>query len=142
MTTSKQAPAILRATPGRILKEEFLDGFNLTQAELSERTGIPRSTVNEIIKGKRPINAYTALALGIFFGISAQFWLNLQTQFDIRRVQIEKEAQLRSRIRRVAVALRHFFNTGKGVWIGPDTLIINELLAVGEGFEPPRPSRA
>lgn len=104
MTTVKPAPAILRATPGRILKEEFLDGFNLTQAELSARTGIPRSTVNEIIKGKRPINAETALALGIFFRTSAQFWLNLQTQFDIRRVQIEKESQLRSRIRPVAVA--------------------------------------
>jgi len=104
MTTAKQTPAILRATPGRILKEEFLDGFNLTQAELSERTGIPRSTVNEIIKGKRPINAETALALGIFFGTSAQFWLNLQTQFDIRRVQMEKESQMRSRIKPVAVA--------------------------------------
>jgi addiction module HigA family antidote len=104
MTTVKQTPAILRATPGRILKEEFLDGFNLTQVELSERTGIPRSTINEIIKGKRPINAETALALGIFFGTSAQFWLNLQTQFDIRRVQIEKEPQLRARIRPVAVA--------------------------------------
>ena len=103
MTTAKQTPAILRATPGRILKEEFLDSFNLTQAELSKRTGIPRSTVNEIIKGKRPINAETALALGIFFGTSAQFWLNLQTQFDIRRVQIEKESQLRARIRPVAV---------------------------------------
>jgi addiction module HigA family antidote len=101
MSTINQPPAILRATPGRILKEEFLDGFNLTQAELSNRTGIPRSTVNEIIKGKRAINAETALALGIFFGTSAQFWLNLQTQFDIRRVQIEKESQLRSRIRPV-----------------------------------------
>jgi len=88
--TEKQKPAILRATPGRILKEEFLEGFNLTQAELSERTGIPRSTVNEIIKGKRPINAETALTLGIFFGTGAQFWLNLQTQFDIRRLQMEK----------------------------------------------------
>jgi antitoxin HigA-1 len=104
MTTAKQTPAILRATPGRILKEEFLDGFNLTQAELSERTGIPRSPVNDIVKGKRPINAETALALGIFFRTSAQFWLNLQTQFDIRRVQIEKEAQLRSRIKPVAMA--------------------------------------
>ena len=103
MTTTTLTPAILRATPGRILKEEFLEGFNLTQAALAERTGIPRSTVNEIIKGKRPISAETALALGIFFGTSAQFWLNLQTQFDIRRVQIEKESQLRARIRPLAV---------------------------------------
>lgn len=104
MSTVKTTPAIFRATPGRILKEEFLDGFNLSQADLSERTGIPRSTVNEIVKGKRPLNAETALALGIFFGTSAQFWLNLQTQFDIRRVQAEKESLLRSRIKPLAVA--------------------------------------
>ena len=104
MTTTTPTPAILRATPGRILKEEFLEGFNLTQAALAERTGIPRSTINEIIKGKRPISAETALAFGIFFGTSAQFWLNLQTQFDIHRVQIEKESQLRARITPLAVA--------------------------------------
>ena len=104
MTTQKQTPAIVRATPARILKEEFLDGHSLTQAELSSRTGIPRSSLNEIIKGKRAISAETALALGIFFGTSAQFWLNLQTQYDIRRVQMEKESQLRSRIKPLEVA--------------------------------------
>jgi len=104
VTTAKQTPAILRATPGRILQEEFLEGHGLTQAELASRTGIPRSSINEIIKGKRAISAEAALALGIFFGTSAQFWLNLQTQFDIRRVQREKESQLRSRIKPLEVA--------------------------------------
>ena len=56
--------AILASTPGRILKTEFLEGFHLTQMELSKRTGIPRSTINEIIKGKRAISAETAFALG------------------------------------------------------------------------------
>jgi addiction module HigA family antidote len=95
----KAPPAILRATPGCILKEEFLDGFGLSQAELSERTGIPRSTVNEIIKGKRPISAETAIALGAFFGMSPQFWANLQSQHDLRRVELEKAPAIRARVR-------------------------------------------
>jgi antitoxin HigA-1 len=96
-------PPILRATPGRILKEEFLDDFNLSQAELSERTGIPRSTINEIIKGKRPISAETAFALGTFFGMSPQFWANLQSQHDLRRVEVEKAASIRARVRPLSV---------------------------------------
>lgn len=92
-------PPILRATPGRILKEEFLEEFNLSQAELSERTGIPRSTINEIIKGKRPISAETAFALGTLFGMSPQFWANLQSQHDLRRVEVEKSASIRARVR-------------------------------------------
>lgn len=82
-------PAILRATPGRILKEEFLDGFDLSQADLAKRTGIPRSTINEIIKGKRPIRAETALALSIFFGTTPQFWLNLQTHHAMEKAKFQ-----------------------------------------------------
>jgi len=96
-------PPILRATPGRILQEEFLDGFSLTQAELSKRTGIPRSTVNEIIKGKRPISAETAYALGTFFGMSPQFWANLQSQHDLRRIEVEQASRIRARVRPLSV---------------------------------------
>lgn len=95
----KTPPAILRAAPGRLLKEEFLDGFGLSQAELSERTGIPRSSINEIIKGKRPISAETAIALGTFFGMSPQFWANLQSQYDLRRVELEKAPAIRAGVR-------------------------------------------
>ena len=99
----KRQPPILRATPGRILKEEVLQGFSLSPAELSKRTGIPRSTINEIIKGKRPIRAETAVALGMFFGTSAQFWLNLQRQHDLRRVELDQAPQIRSRVQPMAV---------------------------------------
>ncbi len=96
---NREQQAILASTPGRILQLEFLEGFQLSQAELSKRTGIPRSTINEIIKGKRPITAETAFTLGTFFGMSPQFWLNLQSQYDLRRVQLEKSAQIRARVR-------------------------------------------
>jgi len=96
-------PAILRATPGRILKEEFLEGFGLSQAELSKRTGIPRSTLNEIIKGKRAINAETAFALATFFDMRGQFWLNLQSQHELRRVELEQAPRIRARIQPLAL---------------------------------------
>lgn len=86
------------ATPGGILLREFLEPMNLTQAELARRTGIPSSRITEIIKGRRAITAETALALGIFFGMEAQFWINLQTQYDLRRVQLEKGDAMKKRI--------------------------------------------
>ena len=96
---NREQQAILASTPGHILQQEFLEAFHLSQAELSKRTGIPRSTLNEIIKGKRPINAETALTLSIFFGTSPQFWINLQSQYDLRRVELGKAAQIRARVR-------------------------------------------
>jgi addiction module HigA family antidote len=94
----KTKPPILRATPGRILQEEFLDGFGLSQAEVSLRTGISRTTLNEIIKGKRPIRAETAFILGTFFGMNPQFWINLQSQYDLRVIEVEKAARIRARV--------------------------------------------
>ncbi len=95
---SPKPSAILRATPGRILQEEFLDGLKLSQAELARRTGIPRSAINEIVKGKRSISTETALTLGFFFNMDPQFWINLQSQHDIRRVGREKAAAIRARV--------------------------------------------
>lgn len=90
--------AWLKATPGAILLEEFLEPMGLSQAELARRTGIPASRLTEIIKGRRAITAETALALGIFFKMEAQFWINLQSNYDLRRVQFDKEAEFRKRI--------------------------------------------
>ncbi len=71
MTPEEQA--LRNATPGRFLQVEFLDEYELSQAELSRRTGLPRSTINEIIKGKRAINAESALALGLCFNNRPEF---------------------------------------------------------------------
>ncbi len=91
--------AILAATPGRILEKEFLKEFGISQAELSRRTGVPRSTVNEIIKGKRPIQAEVAYALGLFFGMDPLFWINLQNRYDLRRIEFGNAGEIRSRVR-------------------------------------------
>jgi len=95
---TREQKAILASTPGRILQQEFLDAYQLSQTELSKRTGIPRSTINEIIKGKRPIHAATAFALGLFFKMDPQFWVNLQSRYDLRRVKIEKARSIRARV--------------------------------------------
>jgi len=92
-----EAKAWLKATPGRILFEEFLEPMGISQAEFARRTGIPASRITEIIKGWRTITAETALAFGISFNMEAQFWMNLQTHYALRRAQLEKEAELRKR---------------------------------------------
>lgn len=86
------------ATPGGILLREFLQPLDISQAELARRTGIPASRITEIVKGRRAITAETALALGIVFNMDPQFWINLQTQYDLRQVRAEKEVAMRQRI--------------------------------------------
>ena len=95
---TREQKAILAATPGRLLKEEFLDAHHLSQIELSRRTGIPRSTINEIIKGKRAITAEVAFTLGTFFGMDPQFWINLQSRYDLRVVQFGQAAAILARV--------------------------------------------
>ena len=72
--------------------------MGISQAELARRTGIAASRITEIIKGRRAITAETALALSIFFNMEAQFWVNLQTQYDLRQMRFEKEAEMRAKI--------------------------------------------
>ncbi len=75
--------------PGEILVEEFLDPMGITQHRLAISIGVPPRRINEIVHGKRRITADTALRLGRFFGVSPQFWINLQSHYDL---EIEKEA--------------------------------------------------
>lgn len=63
--------------------EDFIEGFGITQNNLAVAIRVPPRRINEIVHGKRAITADTALRLGRFFGTSAQFWLNLQTHFDL-----------------------------------------------------------
>ena len=79
--------------PGEVLLEEFIKGFGITQHRLALAIGVPPRRINEIVLGKRSITADTALRLSRYFGTSAEFWCNLQDQYnlDIARDHIEIE---------------------------------------------------
>lgn len=69
--------------PGEILLEEFLKPLELSQYRLAQDISVPPRRINEIVHGTRSITADTALRLGRYFGTSEQFWLNLQSQYDL-----------------------------------------------------------
>ena len=69
--------------PGEILLEEYLKPLGLGQVQAAERLGISLNRLNEIVLGKRGITADTALRLARYFGTSEQFWLNLQSRYDL-----------------------------------------------------------
>jgi antitoxin HigA-1 len=73
--------------PGEVLMEDFIKGFGITQHKLAVSVGVPPRRINEIVHGKRAITADTALRLGKYFGTSAQFWLNLQTHYDLDQAE-------------------------------------------------------
>ena len=69
--------------PGEILIEEFLKPMGISQYRLAKEISVPPRRINEIVHGNRSISADTALRLGRYFGLSPQFWLNLQSHFDL-----------------------------------------------------------
>ncbi|MFT3861952.1 HigA family addiction module antitoxin [Micropruina sp.] len=69
--------------PGEVLMEDFIKGFGITQNKLAVSIGVPPRRINEIVHGKRAITADTALRLGRYFGMPPQFWLNLQTRYEL-----------------------------------------------------------
>jgi addiction module HigA family antidote len=69
--------------PGEILKEEFLDPMGISQYRLAKDIKVPPRRINEIVQCKRSVSADTALRLGRYFKMSPQFWLNLQSHYDL-----------------------------------------------------------
>jgi addiction module HigA family antidote len=69
--------------PGVVLAEDFLKPMQITQYRLAKGIGVPPRRINEIVQGKRAITADTALRLGRYFGMEAQFWMNLQSHYDL-----------------------------------------------------------
>lgn len=82
--------------PGEILLEEFLEPMSVTAYRLAKETRIDQTRVSEIIHGKRSISVDTALRFSKYFGTSAEFWLNLQTHYDMeeKKENIQKELDL------------------------------------------------
>jgi addiction module HigA family antidote len=75
--------------PGGVLAEDFLKGMSITQSRLAKGIGVSPRRIHEIVQGKRRITADTALRLGKFFGMEAQFWMNLQSHYDL---EVAKDA--------------------------------------------------
>lgn len=90
MVTTEKLP---RVYPGKILKEEFLDEMGITPYRLAKSIGVPQSQISDIIQGKRAITPLTAIRLGLFFGNSKEFWLNLQQEYDLRRTMESLEGE-------------------------------------------------
>lgn len=75
--------------PGTILLQKFIEPMGLTQKAVAEGAGIPYTRFNELIHGKRRISGEYALRLGYFFQMEAQFWINLQADYDLRKASRE-----------------------------------------------------
>jgi addiction module HigA family antidote len=70
--------------PGEILLTEFMEPLGLTAYRLAKELHVPQPRIHSVIRGKRAISADTAVRLGIYFKLPAQFWLNLQNEYDLR----------------------------------------------------------
>lgn len=84
--------------PGRLLKRE-LAARKLSANRLSLDIGVPSGRITDILNVRRSITADTAVRLGRYFGNSAQFWLDLQSQYDIGVVEREKGGEITKRVR-------------------------------------------
>jgi len=80
--------------PGAILRADFLEPMAVSVYALAKALKVPRSRVNDIVRGRRALSADSALRLARYFGTSAEFWINLQAHYDL---EVAKE-QLRARI--------------------------------------------
>src|SRR5713101_2908399 len=86
-------------TPGEMLKEEFLVEYGLSQNQLAKAIGISPNRIAEIINNRRRITADTALRLGLYFGNSPEFWLNLQAHYDLKLARRNLKPQMIARIK-------------------------------------------
>ena len=84
--------------PGRLLKRE-LSARGLSANRLALDIGVPSGRITDILNGRRSITADTAVRLGRYFGNSAQFWLDLQSQYDIAVVERERGVEITRRVR-------------------------------------------
>jgi addiction module HigA family antidote len=91
-------------TPGEILEEDFLKPLGLSQYRLAKDISVSARRINEIVKGERAITADTALRLGKFFKMSAEFWLNLQSHYDLEREQERLGRRLEREVKALAAA--------------------------------------
>lgn len=85
--------------PGEILLEDFIKPMKITARQLAADIDVSPSRISEIVHGTRPVTADTALRLGLFFGMEPRFWLNLQSEYDLRMATRKLSDKITSRIR-------------------------------------------
>jgi addiction module HigA family antidote len=88
--------------PGEVLEEEFLKPLEVTQYRLAKDISVSARRINEIVHGTRRISADTALRLARYFGMSEQFWMNLQARYDL---EVERE-RLKGRLKKEVSVLK------------------------------------
>lgn len=90
--------------PGVTLHDDFMEPYGLSANGLSKALGIPQNRVSEIVRGRRGITADTALRLECAFGVSAAFWLNLQSHYELEVTARDAGEAIRSTVKRLAGA--------------------------------------
>ena len=85
--------------PGEILREEFMRPIGVSINTLARDLDVPPNRISEIVNGRRAITADTALRLGKYFGVSAEIWLDLQTDYDLRVMRRRAWPKIEPRIR-------------------------------------------
>ena len=90
--------------PGEVLMEEFLKPMGISQYRLAKDISVPARRIKEIVHGDRCITADTALRLGRYFGVSPQFWLNLQSHFDLAQEEDRMGGRLAREVHALTIA--------------------------------------
>ena len=91
---NKQQREIEPTHPGEMLREDFMDDFNLTATSLAGKLGVSRQTVNELLLERRSVSPVMALCLSKLFGNTPEFWLNAQRAVDLWKAQKEKKREI------------------------------------------------
>ena len=84
--------------PGEVLLADFLKPLGISQYRIAKSIKVPPRRINQIVHGKRAITADTALRLGIYFGMEEEFWLNLQSHYDLEVAKIKAGERLKSEV--------------------------------------------
>ena len=100
MATNKMRPI----HPGEIIREEYLAPLNMTAHALAIELRVPAPRINDIVRERRAVTPDTALRLARYFGTTAQFWLNLQSSFDLKQTEIELGRKIQREVRPLQMA--------------------------------------
>ena len=90
--------------PGETIKEDYLVPLGISVSQLARALGVGAARMNEIVRGERGVTADTALRLARYFGTSAEFWLNLQSLYDLRMAERKASARIEREVEPLKVA--------------------------------------